>query len=466
VKALDVTPDDNRLLVVFNGQSIVDNAGTVHDRYGVAFLRLSDYRVNDYRTRWFEESYERCSQSSMQLRDAELSPDGSMLVIVEKGNFRCDKIVALPAANDGTNDPLWVTAAHDSVFSVAVTDAAVYAGGHFCFVTAHGPISATDAATYPWVAKPEACDITNGNATQGDFIARNQIAALDPATGEPLDWNPGSNALAAVWHIEVIDRGLLLGQDNDRINTFRTGHHAFLDFGGTTPPFVPPAPAACAASVDNAGVVSLDWDSIAGATSYVIRKNDSWVASTTDTTATDTPAVGTYEYVIRYRINGVVTDMPCSPTVEVTAPTFACTADVTDDDVLVSWTSQPGVSNYQVRRDGGWLASSSTLSYTDQDLGLGTYTYSVRYRIGGATTDVACSPSTVTIEGETMVCTRDGANLSWNAIDGVTSYQVRKNGGWFAGTSATTFVDETATGADSYAIRYRQSGQTITVDCG
>lgn len=314
VGTVEVTNDGSRLLVVFNGQSIVDNQGVSHDRYGVAFINLNSNIVAQYRTAWFENAIEQCSSDALQIQEATLSPDSSFFVVVEKGGFRCDKIVAFPAIGVGggaLTDALWVTAAHDSVFSVGISNNAVYAGGHFCFLEAHGAIPSEQAATYPWVNKPERCE-SGGNQTVGDFHARHQVAALNPADGEVLDWNPVSNAGVAVFDLEVIDRGLLVGQDNDRINNVRTGQHAFLDFGGTTPAFVPPAPATCTASVDQS-VVSLTWDEIAGATDYTVRRNNSFVGTVTSTTFSENRDVGTYSYVIRYRVNGVTTDLPCEP---------------------------------------------------------------------------------------------------------------------------------------------------------
>lgn len=470
VKGLALSPNGNRLLVIFNGRSIVDNnRNASFERYGVAFISLTSNAVTGYTTDWYKNAHERCSASSLQLRDVDLSPDGLTFAVVEKGGLNCDKIVAFPAGNNNAgNDPLWVTAAHDSVFSVEVTNNAVYAGGHFCYVRAYGPVSSDDAPTIDWLGKPANCDIAGGNNDIGEFTARQQIVALDPTNGEPLDWNPRSNALEAVFDITAIDRGLLIGQDADRINDILTGRQAFLDFGGTTPPYQPIAPASCTATVDQNLEVSLNWDEVAGVAGYAVRRNNGWITSTPATSFSESPAVGTYEYVIRYRINNVVTDIPCNPTIEVSAPSFSCTATANGDDVTVSWNDQPGVNDYQVRRDGSWLAASTGTSYIDQNLAAGNYSYEIRYRSNGTVNTVACSPATVAVDGPptaTLTCSATGGNLSWNAIAGVSTYQVRKNNSWLASTGARTYSDAGGTNADDYQIRYRQGGQTITVDC-
>ena len=487
VRALDVTPS-GELLVAFNGQQIVDARGVPLDRFGLAFIDLDTYLVTDWRTEWYENSFERCSQQSLQLRDGELSPDGSFFVVVEKGNFNCDKAVAFDTVDDGVNNPRWVTAAHDSVFSVAVTNNAAYIGGHFCFITGHGPIPSSEAPTYPWVAKPEPCN-SFGNETIDEFVGRYQIAALDPNSGNALDWNPTSNAQEAVFHVEAIDRGLLLGQDRNRVNQIRTGTHAFLDFGGTTPVFTPPPPPSvnCTANVSADGVVSIDWEALEDVSSYAVRRDGQWVTTTADTAFTDDPGVGSHAYTIRYRPQGVVTDETCSPTpvvVDAPAPSlppapFTCTATVDGDSVVLEWNQIDDVDRYQVRRDGGWIATSNGTSHVDANVAAGDYVYEIRYRIAGAVTDAPCSPTPVTVGGgagpvdpgpaEVVTCSLslvgDTATIEWNQIDDVERYQVRRDGGWIATSNGTSHVDSPSPAGATYEIRYRIAGAITDIAC-
>lgn len=474
VKALDLHPDGERLLVAFNGASLIDADGVSHDRFGVAFIDVDDYSVLPWRTEWFENSYQRCSSGALQLRDAELSPDGSTFALVEKGNWTCDKIVAFDTFDDGDNSPKWVTAAHDSVFSVAITDTAVYAGGHFCFVTAHGPIDSDDAPSYPWGPKPEEC-VAGGNDSIDEFTARYQIAALNPADGEPLDWNPGTNVQEAVFDIEAIDRGLLLGLDRDRVNTILTGRHAFLDFGGTTPPFIapvaPPAPVLeCTATARPVQGVELEWTEAQGTSTPSVRRNGAWIASTTDTSYFDQPGAGSHEYVIRYRVDGVPTDVSCNPSPIVVEPIAqVCAASVVGGEVNLSWPDH-GASTYQVRRNGAWLATTEVVNhYVDTGVAPGEYTYEIRFRTGGATTDIACNPSPISIEGEALTCgvSVDGAEaaITWNHLDGVSTYQVRRNDRWLATTGNNFYSDFDGVANATYELRYRQGGQTTTIAC-
>ena len=312
VRALDIT-EDNRLFVAHVGQEIVDNNGVGHDHVGVAVIDLDANRVEDWNTPWFASVRPRCSQGDgdLRIRDAELSPDESVFIVVEQGGYNCDKILSFDTDGGANTEPNWVSAAFDSVFSVGVTNDTVYVGGHFCFIEALGAIPSSQALNYPFEPSPVSCDIGGGNTDVNGIPARQQIAALNINTGAALDWNPRSNAGVGVFDIEVIERGLLVGQDNDRIGTIRTGHHAFLDFGGTTPAFNPPGASGCAASV-NGSTVSLAWDDIPGEDSYVVRRNSSFLTSVSTSNFSESPGSGSFDYVIRYRQAGQTIDLECN----------------------------------------------------------------------------------------------------------------------------------------------------------
>ncbi len=391
VPAIEVHPDGDRLLVAFNGQSLYDANGT-HDRFGIGLIDLDTYTVNPWRTQWYEFAHPRCSQNALQLRDVSFSPDGSQFAVVEKGGFRCDKIVSFDTADDGTNDPAWVTAAHDSVFSVEVTNNAVYAGGHFCFVDPYGPVAATDAADFPWGNKPTECDIANGNVDTDGIAARQQIVALEPATGNVLDWNPTTTALEAIFDIESVDRGLLLGQDGPRVNNIITGRQAFLDFGGVTPGFEPPAPPVleCTATVDG-DTVTLNW-SDSDAIRHTVLRDGRWAATLTDTTFSQAPGFGEFAYEIRFvRAAGNI-QIPCDPnpvTLEAPAPppppVLECTATVDGDTVTLNWSDSDAI-RHSVLRDGRWAATLTDTTFTTTGAG----SFEIRFVRAAGNIEVPC----------------------------------------------------------------------------
>ena len=130
VKSVDVSPDNKTLLVV-HASAMVDG----QDRFGVAQIDLTNDAVTPWRTDWYKHASPRCSGSKFQPRDGEYSSDGSMFVIVEKGGWLCDKAIAFPTADGpGLEENLWVLWAFDSLYSVGISDAAVYVAGHFCYL--------------------------------------------------------------------------------------------------------------------------------------------------------------------------------------------------------------------------------------------------------------------------------------------------------------------------------------------
>ena len=70
------------------------------------------------------------------MRDVDFSPDGSYFVVAATGagfpGTLCDSAARLDTAVTGqTVEPVWVAyTGQDTLLSVAVTDTAVYVGGH------------------------------------------------------------------------------------------------------------------------------------------------------------------------------------------------------------------------------------------------------------------------------------------------------------------------------------------------
>ena len=225
VRALDISPDDSRLVVGHSGRLV---AGVEHR--GVAIVNiaggastLTGWNTDVYKTNC-RDGYE------VSVRDLDIAPSGAYFVVTTKGDDHppCgDTAVAFPLAGDGAVEPLWVARMFDSVYSVAISDVAVYIGGHFRYAEAPGSLE-------PWPG--ESNIIYRDPSLLGDQVVRvHQLAALDPQTGKALPWDPGTDAFEATFDLDLIDRGLLLAMDGSRVNQVLTGRSAFLDFGGFTP---------------------------------------------------------------------------------------------------------------------------------------------------------------------------------------------------------------------------------------
>ena len=224
---IGVTRDDV-LVVVHRGERV---GGQL--RPGITLIDLNSNSVLGYSTNYWGDG-------EIFAFDAALSPDGSYVVVVSNGgDFPLEgKDVGVRFDISNRNAPnqseRWVARNFDSTYSVAISNDAVFMGGHFCNVEGPG-------AQNPF---PGIGEYTNDNSCFGltpasrfpGTVNRDQLAAFDPATGHALDWDPGSSSLRGVQSLEVIDRGLLIGHDgrfigrdgNDR-RAWNVGLHGFLD---------------------------------------------------------------------------------------------------------------------------------------------------------------------------------------------------------------------------------------------
>lgn len=229
-KHLAVTAD-NVLVVVHRARFI----GT-EERRGVALIDLDTDTVLPWRTLLWGTG-----EIPIYSVDAEVSPDGSYVVVVGDGgdvpHLGRDAAIAFPLTDTSNTNvvPLWTARNFDSTYAVGISDSAVFIGGHFCWVE-------SDVAPDPW---PGDGDFTNNNSCFGEtpasrfapaVVNRDQLAALDPATGHARNWDPGSDGLLGVLSIEVIDRGLLVGHDGtffgrngEERRAWNVGRHGFFD---------------------------------------------------------------------------------------------------------------------------------------------------------------------------------------------------------------------------------------------
>ncbi|NNC81849.1 MAG: hypothetical protein HKN94_17035 [Acidimicrobiales bacterium] len=459
---------------------------------------MSGWQVN-----WDDQGNRDCRN---KLRDMAISPDDTFIVVGGQGADNppnCDSVLRYPVAGDTVVTYDWSARMYSSVLSLAVSDVAVYVGGHFCAApklpTPPGGVSST------WPGTANACDINDpswpwnpSNLDPEHAVFRKQLAALNPADAQALNWDPGANAFTGILDLTVIDRGLLLGSDRDRINSFNVGRSGFIDLGGgtdTTPPTVsvtspadgsfPTAVTSLVGSIlDNAAPASVDvqlQDTTSGQWLQTDGTFGATPANLPNTTVPNglgslewtvtTPTLPGASYLVQVTGTDVAGNQSAVETSTFTIPSdLGCTVALNaSNQPVVTYTGfeDGAVSTIFVRRDGKWLATvaAGDGTYTDGSAAVGDHSYLVRWRPGGVTTNVPCTPDPVTVPGVTIACTAvlngDGQPvLTWDAVAGVDNYNVRDNGGWVATTTATTYTDASAVpGLNTYTIRYNMGGQ-------
>ncbi|MFC7386201.1 delta-60 repeat domain-containing protein [Sphaerisporangium rhizosphaerae] len=155
-------------------------------------------------TDWHTESYSAACKEVFPsyVRGLDFSPDGHYFVVVTTGGAKgsrklCDSAARFETYSRGDGvRPTWVNhTGGDSLYSVAVTGAAVYVGGH-----------------QRWLNNPRGSDSAGPGA-----VARPGIGAIDPATGKALAWNPTRERGIGVKAFLAHTGGLLVGSDTTHL---------------------------------------------------------------------------------------------------------------------------------------------------------------------------------------------------------------------------------------------------------
>ncbi|MCP3856274.1 MAG: hypothetical protein GY698_16285, partial [Actinomycetia bacterium] len=300
IHAAEIVQGGTRLAVVHKANSINGAAARTTAVFNISSPgnpSLTPHRMSN-----------RQGVDAAKITGGDISPDGRWMA-VSQGFRTASDYVYLVAVSDTANETGgWTHYMRDSSTGITVSDAAVYVGGHFCKLDA-GP-----RATDPGVFRGQTC---TGSFFNGG-VWRKQIAALSLTDGTPLDWDPGNDAFRGAELVHAIPRGLIIGYDGTRTGTgsHRVGPLAFFDLGAPAlpPPPDPPDPPvqlACAATV-NDGTVTLTWDD-AGVGTYVVRRDNGWLANVNTLTYNDTPTAGDHSYVIRVWVGGGMQDISCQP---------------------------------------------------------------------------------------------------------------------------------------------------------
>ncbi|MDJ0960620.1 MAG: hypothetical protein QNJ88_08180 [Acidimicrobiia bacterium] len=225
VRGIDVSPNGRTLASVHNDR-FVDGL----PRQGVALIDISGdvAEVLPWRTDIYDFDCQAWYPQYQRplMRDVQFSPDGSYVVVASAiGNFApgCDTVIRFPVDADGEVKPDWISRTFDTPEALAVSDKAVYVGGHMRWAMAPGTV---------WT------DFPNGNTDvqPPGTVARDQIMALNPVDGTALPWDPGAGGLRGVLALRTTDRGLLAGSDGERFGGIPLERHAFFPLPRPTPP--------------------------------------------------------------------------------------------------------------------------------------------------------------------------------------------------------------------------------------
>ena len=239
VPQLKLTHDESKLLVVHTGRQIDGQ-----DRYGMGIIDTASKELLPWRSQLWDDNLARVGGVT-RIYGGDIAPDDSYFVVSSGSGGDLppisDTAVAYPltAASLTNSDvqPLWISRHFDSIYSVAITEVAVYVGGHFGFIespTSDDPWPGLDNVGY---------GTGQGLAGYGlgdQVVRRDHLAALSPTTGKALEWYSISNSFEGDKAMEATPRGLFVGGDGQYKGGLQTGRVGFYDFNSV--PFPAPAP--------------------------------------------------------------------------------------------------------------------------------------------------------------------------------------------------------------------------------
>ena len=222
-----VSPDGTRMIVdgnFINAADTVNPTGYARDQIASIILGPTQATVDP---NWNTDAFTNACYANAYdsyVRHVAWSPDGSYFVVAATGGYYsgsfqdCDAASRFNASATGQSvTPAWVDyTGTDSIYSVAVTSDAVYIGGH-----------------YRWLNNPYGQD----NPQKG-AVPRPGLAALNPANGVPLSWNPGRHPRGhGAEEIYATPAGIWVGSDTDWIGNYlyKRMKLAFFPFAGGTP---------------------------------------------------------------------------------------------------------------------------------------------------------------------------------------------------------------------------------------
>jgi hypothetical protein len=216
--SIAVSPDQSQVIVDGNFTSVSDGVSpTPYARDQIVKINLgdtatvdADWNSNAFTAACFNNGYD------TYMRDIGWSPDGSYFVVTTTGGYHggsfehCDSANRFEGNASGVDvEPTWTDyTGTDSLYSVAVTDSAVYVGGH-----------------QRWLNNPYGQDAAGPNA-----VARPGVAALSPTTGMPLSWNPGRLRGHGAEVIYATASGVWVGSDTDYVGNYTYKHRSSRSF--------------------------------------------------------------------------------------------------------------------------------------------------------------------------------------------------------------------------------------------
>ncbi len=209
--------------------------------------------------------------------------------------------------------------------------------------------------------------------------------------------------------------------------------------------------------IPNETSVELTWDAVPYAATYQVKRNETVVYNGAATSFTDTNLTPDTDYHYEVvAINASGSSQPVAATVHTLIPIPArpdqLNATPESTKIRLSWSAVPYADSYKLTRDGVEVYSGSDIGFTDSNLTPDTtYQYELTaVNARGESQPRAASFTTTTAAQATPPLTPDqfkgvpsydSVKLTWEDVENVTVYKVKRNGVEVYSGTDTTFTD-------------------------
>ena len=382
--------------------------------------------------------------------------------------------VASPSLiSPGNNGAGAVTAGRGIKFNAKLTGAGALYVIQAPINVASMEVVSTDNTNYTgeWIVKAGYLKGTGSNSLGMGDITVNPAVAVPASlvdgtltlTAGPAQFEPMYN-VNSPGRLTLANGGLMLLHQNCAFDgailngtTLGSGLHPYAELaaaypanfaaGGSGSLFLGPLPPTLVALASN-NAVFLSWAAIPRMTNYVIKRGGSsqgpfdLLGSTAGTTLADPAVVNgtTYYYVIASQSGKGSVGVDSAPLAATPVPPPNAPASLTalngDTSVTLNWSTAPTALSYNIKRattsGGPYTLVTNTTALAMRDVGLnnGTIYYYVVSAVNGAgesgdSGQVSGRPN-VAPSGLTATAGAQQVTLSWNALPGAASYNVKR----------------------------------------
>jgi hypothetical protein len=223
VQAMDLSPDASKLVLAGNFDSI---DGQHRGQLAVIDLAPGSATLSSWNTPRMSPV---CGpRFDTYTRDVAIDPSGTYFVLVNTGGPRgtqasgllCDSASRWELGSTASDiQPTWIDYSGGDTLTAAIADTnAVYVGGHMRWLN----------------------NSLGRNSSGPGAVRREGIAALDPANGLPLTWNPGKRRGYGVYGFALTQEGLWTGSDTTGFGGELRDRLAFcrIGTGDKLPPYL------------------------------------------------------------------------------------------------------------------------------------------------------------------------------------------------------------------------------------